>query len=699
MMRALSIQSVALAVCLSLLGPAAFAEPAFKRPVDPATADRRAGEILARMAMDEKVQVISGFNHFFLHEFPQYGIPELALTDATQGIRLSKKDKRLEKSTAFPAAIALSATWNPALAARYAEAVGEECRAGGFAVLLGPGLNIYRQSQSGRGFEYFGEDPYLTGQMVAGYVRGMLRSGTMPVLKHFLANNTDHHRRRSDSVVDERTLHEIYMPGFEAGIAAGAPAVMTSYNLVNGEWAGQSDYVITQLLRKDLGFTGLVMTDWRAVWDAEKVIKSGLDLEMPLGETVRPQVMRLLEEGKVTPEDIDRMARSVLRTCISMGFYDRPIKDASYLEKFPAHEQVALQTAREGIVLLKNNGVLPLAENSARKILLTGLFLDQVPMGGGAGKVTGYNNVTLRQALTETFGSRLESATDATDEEIKAADVVLVSTGTLDRESSDRSFVLPPEEEARIKHVLALNPRSVVIVNSGGGIQMTGWNEQAAAILYAWYPGQIGNRAVGEILAGVTNPSGKLPITIERSFADSPGYGYAPAGEPLDGEPRISVEMTRPIQHVQYKEGVFVGYRWYDSKGIVPLYHFGHGLSYTTFSYEDLKISRQVADLTEPVEVACKVTNTGKVAGAEVVQLYVRDLKASVPRPDKELKHFARIVLAPGESQVVKFSLGIRDFAFWDVTSHGWKAEAGDYLLLIGGASDRANLKGKIELK
>jgi len=700
-MNALAIRTLRLLVVFMSLYTASLAEPSFMPPVSYEAADKRAGEVLAKLSVPQKLELISGYNSFFIKGFPEYGMPELYLSDATQGVNIRRNlSQQLEKSTAFPAPIGLAATWNPGLAYRYAHSIGEECRAGGIAVLLGPGMNIYRISQNGRNFEYFGEDPFLVSRMIERYVTGVLDTGTIPTLKHFLANNTEYYRRTSNSVIDERTLHEIYLPGFKAGVDAGGMAVMTSYNQVNGEWAGQSEYVITQLLRKELGFRWLVMTDWWSVWDAEKIIKSGQDLEMPGEKFIKADAQRLLDTGKVTEAQIDRMARSIIRTCIAMGLYDRPVKDESLLKKFPEHEEIALQTAREAIVVLKNaEGILPLKKGGTKKILLTGIFVEHLAQGGGSAAVEGYNVVTLLQALKDTYGEQLEYVKNPTDAQISGADVVLVSTGTFDSESWDRPFALPERDEAAVKRAVSLNPHTVVIVNSGGGIQMTDWNDSAAAIVYAWYPGQIGNRALAEILSGQVNPSGKLPITIEKHFAESPGSNYFPRGEKLYAGWEQDNNMAHPIYNVEYKEGVFVGYRWYEEKGIEPLYAFGSGLSYTTFEYRNLKITPDSIRQEGRVTVEFNLTNTGSVAGAEVAQLYVHQEKASVPRPAKELKGFSKVVLQPGETRVVRIRVTARDLGFWDVHEHGWKTEADVYRLLIGPSSDRIALQGSVTVE
>ncbi|MBN2710197.1 MAG: glycoside hydrolase family 3 C-terminal domain-containing protein [Calditrichaceae bacterium] len=665
-------------------------------------ADLRADSVLAKLSLNEKIEMIGGHNMFYIKGYPEHGIPQLYLSDATQGVNIRRHlPDQLEKSTAFPCPIGLTATWNINLAHQYAKAIGEECRAGGIAVLLGPGMNMYRISQGGRNFEYFGEDPFLASQMIGNYVEGLQSTGTIATLKHFFCNNTDHNRRTSNSIVDERTLHEIYLPAFKAGIDAGARAVMTSYNQVNGEWAGQSDYVINKLLRQDLGFKWLVMTDWWSVWDPVKVIKSGMDLDMPgeafewmpslksLGDIyVRNSAMRLLQENKIAEEDINRMVKSIIRTSVSMGLYDRPIKDEYFLSKYEEHEQVALKSAREAIVLLRNdNNILPLDKGAGKQILVTGEFLEEIYAGGGAARVEGYNHITMKKALQDEFGESVKFDESPSNEKIQKADIVLLSVGTRDSEGYDRSFNLPEEMENKIIKVASLNPNAIVIVNSGGGIKMTDWNEKVAAILYAWYPGQTGHRALAEIISGKVNPSGKLPITIEKRFEDSPGYPYIPEGDYLRSNWDDDLNMDLPVYDIHYDEGVFIGYRWYEAQKIDPLYPFGFGLSYTSFEYSDFKVSNATINKGDSISVSFAIRNSGAIAGAEIAQLYIRDVKSSVSRPLKELKGFGKVFLEPGESKIISIALTEKEFSFYDEKIHSWRVEPGEFQILIGSSS------------
>lgn len=657
---------------------------------------RQADDRIARLSLDEKIRFMRGYSSFFFYGVPEKGIPYLYLSDATQGVHMRDNlpdptmVRQLARSTAFPSPIMLAATFNPDLAYEYAQAVGEECRAGGIEVLLGPGLNIYRNAQCGRNFEYLGEDPHLASVLCAAYVRGMQSTGTAACLKHFLCNETEFYRRRSNSVVDERALHEIYLPPFRAGIEAGAAYVMTSYNRLNGEWTGQDHLTISGLLRGELGFRGCVMSDWSSVYDTEKVIKSGQNVEMPGRKEFFQEVRRLLREGRIAEADIDRMIRPNLATAIAFGFYDREKYRPELLERFPAHLETALQVAAEGTVLLRNNGLLPLAPD--RKILLTGRFTEEIPRTGGcssaSAEVVGYDNVSLATALRAEFGqAAVRVVQRPTSEELAAADVVLVSTGTIDVESFERPFALPRAEEAFVRMAVETNPNTIVLVNSGSGIRMTGWNDRAAALLYGWYPGQNGFKALAGILSGRINPSGKLPATLEREFRDSPAHGTLPAGAELYHlSPRAYNERLISLYDIDYKESVLVGYRWYETKGIAPLYPFGFGLSYTSFELSKPRAAK-VFPADKPLRVSVRLTNTGDRAGAEVVQLYVSQNNPTVLRPEKELKAFRKVTLEAGQAATVEFEIERNDLARWDDTAHCWQVDPDEYTLLLGTSS------------
>ncbi|MFH0991250.1 MAG: glycoside hydrolase family 3 C-terminal domain-containing protein [bacterium] len=673
------------------------------KPLTYEEADHKAESILALMTLDEKIALVGGERGFFIRPLPRLNLQEVYMTDATQGINIRKQfrdvdlsEYSLEQSTAFPCPLLLASTWNPGLCYQYAEAIGEECRAGGIGILLGPGMNSYRHAQCGRNFEYFGEDPFLRSRMIEAYVKGVQSTGTIATLKHFVANNTEFYRRKSNSIIDERTLHEIYLPPFKAGIDADAKAVMTAYNLLNGEWCGQSERVINNLLRTEIGFKWLVMTDWWSVDNGELLATSGQDLEMPYAAALN-DAETLISEGSVTVEEINRMAGSILRTYFAMKLDERK-REIPQPKMYEIHESVALQTAREGIVLLKNDGdILPLGEGT-ESILLTGEYVETLAAGSGSAAVKGYHNRLMLDELKKQFGERIFYRKNPTPEQIRSAEIVLCNVGTIDSEGWDRPFELPAEQENRVNVCVENNPNTIVIVTSGGGIRMTNWHDKVKALIYAWYGGQVGNKALAEIITGITNPSGKLPITIEREFSDSPAYGYIPDGEVLYTGWHDEEEKVHPVYDIHYHEGVFVGYRWYEKNNIEPLYPFGHGLSYTTFDYSDLAVSKETFHASDILTVSLTVTNSGRTKGLETVQLYVQDSECSHPRPIKELKGFAKVELEAGESKSISFELDQTAFSFWNPEAKNWTAELGKFVLHIGSSLQNLMLNKEIEI-
>ncbi len=654
---------------------------------------KRAELLLKEMSLDEKGEMISGFRDFYIPYIERLGMRPFYMSDASQGIRLQANTPTgLRKSTAFPCTLALASTWNPELAYEYAKAIGEECSAGNIAVLLGPGMDIYRISECGRNFEYMGEDPWLASHMVGQYVKGLQSCGVMATLKHFVCNETDFHRRRSNSIVKERELHEIYLPAFKAGIDAGAAAVMTSYNLVNGEWAGQSKYVITDLLRGELGFKGLVMTDWSSVYNSAKILNSGMDLVMPGWKNIQEEV----KKGNVPEKALDRMVLSILTTCFKMGLYDKDHQNKSFLKKYPEHQKIALKTAHESIVLLRNkNNLLPLNKKKFNNILLIGDAAEIIAYGGGSGVVKGYDNITLLNAMENEFGDKLTYKKLPSNKEIKNANVVVIAMRSEHGEGHDTDFESNPQYAELAKKVAKLNPNNIVVTMFGSGQRMVNWADKVNSLLYAWYGGQCQGKAVVDVLVGRVNPSGKLPITIEKEFADSPGADYKPENFKQlgkDGQYKYTYK-------VKYNEGVLVGYRWYDTKNIEPLYPFGFGLSYTSFKYENLKLSSDKMSKKKPIKVSFTLKNTGKRAGEEIAQLYVHDEKSSVERPVKELKGFKKVFLKPGETKKIVMNLNWKDLAFWNPKTKKWTAEPGKFKIMIGASSRDIKLEAEIDYK
>lgn len=668
--------------------------------IDYEEADERAKQIAAEMTDEEKFEMVCG-RGFYIGGCARVGVPDINFTDASQGVHLREEYPagKLSKSVSFPCAMALTATWNRKLVAEYARSVGEECRAGGIHVLLGPGMNTYRISQCGRNFEYTGEDPYLAAEMIYLYVTAVQQTGVIATLKHFIANETDYWRKLSNSVVGRRALKEIYLRAFQSGVEAGALAVMTSYNQLNGEYCGQSSDVINGLLRDELGFRHLVMTDWTSVTDGKKLAESGQDLEMPFGDCLK----EARDEVIGSPE-IDRMVTSIIRTFTMMGFLDFEHEQQAYLDNLDVHEEVALRTACEGTVLLRNEGgALPLAPDTGERIVLTGNWATRTPIAGkGSGYVEGYDNRSYAEAFDERFiFADVAVRHSPSNAELAQADTVIVFTGfEFEGEGRDRSFRLPESENELITRACDLADNVIVVVVSGGGVAMD-WHDGTRAVILAPFGGQAGAEALAAVLAGDVNPSGKLPFTIENTFADSPGTAYIPAGGSVHddvqgGQPgaakpeHIDSDWPYPIE---YEEGVYVGYRWYDAKQKPVRYWFGHGLSYTTFSYADLSVETKSDGLWE---VSVTVKNVGEISGAEVVQLYIEDRTGAADRPRSELKGFDKVFLEPGEQQEVTILIAASDLDYFDESANAYTHASGVYGVHVGSSYGDIRLTGEI---
>ena len=655
--------------------------------------EKRAADVLGRMTLEEKRELVSGYNKFYIHPLERFDLRAVVLTDATAGIRIQKKLYNLDaKSVAYPCVVELAATWNPELAGAYGRSVATECRYLGFDVLLGPGFNLYRTATCGRNFEYMGEDPRLTAEMAVSYIQGMQAEKIMATAKHFICNNHEWLRHSSDSIVDERALHERYMyPWYFAVQKGHVGAVMSSYNLLNGEKVSQSKTALDGLLRGEIGFDGLLMSDWGAVTKSAETLESGQDLIMP-----KIKDWEAFLQATSTPEGqkhLDRMCESILTQVFRFGIYDRERKTEGIVPdaERKSCEQVALQTAREGIVLLKNNGILPLSKDAGKPVLLLGPDVEKTRyVGGGSGRVTGYGVTAIGPELRRILGKENTVSKDwktVSDEEIGSADRVVVCVDQYQRENTDQVPVLEEAQQKLVQRCTHLNSNTVVVVCSGSGLEME-WADRAAAILWAFFPGQYGGTAISEILAGAVNPSGKLPYTIERKFSDSPAFGYHPEGASLYQYKKKDNPVDQALpEHpkVVYKEGIFCGYRWYDEKKLPVRFPFGHGLSYTTFAYSDLKIKKRWGN--GGFVVTATIANTGKRDGYETVQLYIGEKNPSLPRPVRELKDFAKIHLAPGESKEVRFFVPASALAYYDTASKTWKVEPGEYQFDLAASS------------
>ena len=781
-------------------------------------AKARASELVSRMTLEEKLSYIGGYDGFYIRSIPRLGIPEIRMADGPQCVRNDTH------STLYPCGIALAATWDRSLARSYGRSLGRDARARGVHIMLGPGVNIYRSPLCGRNFEYYGEDPYLASETTSEYIAGMQGEGVMATVKHFCGNNQEYDRHHVSSDIDERTLHEIYLPMFRKAVEqAGVGAVMSSYNLVNGQHMTENRDLAVGVLREQWGFEGIFMSDWDATYSVAGPVNNGLDLEMPGARYTNPEnLQKLLAAGVVTEETIDAKCRHILQTLIAFGFLDREQKDASIPERNPESDATALEVARNSMVLLKNDGLLPFGRRT-RRVVVLGPNAVKLPMGGGSGEGSPFEYVSVAEGLAAEKGLRVECITprgttalaasgrfftpdgepglrcefyanrdlqgpslvttthpevdffwegapaeglpadhfsarwtgefrparseraiftvsgddgyrlfvdgrevlehwsdhgvstkmatldveagrryairlefydNIRTAEVKlqyagyspaehaetnaSADAVVYCAGfdqTSESENSDRTFALPAGQADEIASVASLNPNVAVVVNAGGGVDFTPFADRVRAVLLAWYPGQEGGRALADILTGRTNPSGRLPITIERRAEDNPTFGSY--------YPNVFRFQDSPLQRVSYDEGVFVGYRGYDRRGTEPMYPFGYGLSYTTFEYGDM----EVTPADDGWQVSFTVKNTGRRAGTETAQVYAGACGSEVPRPVRELKGYERVTLLPGEVKRVSVRLDRSAFSYYDMNLRGFRIEAGAYRIEAGSSS------------
>ena len=809
--------------------------------------EQKVNAILSKMTLEQKIDMLGGINTFDVRGYPGLGLPLLHTADGPIGVRNDGP------ATVMAGGIGLAATWDPALAERLGTQIGRDARAKGKHFMLGPGVNIYRSPLNGRNFEYLGEDPFLGSKLAVGYIKGVQSQGVASTIKHYVANNSEFDRHNTDSIIDERTMREIYLPIFEAAVKeAHVAAIMDSYNLTNGEHLTQNGRMNNDIVKKEWGFQGVIMSDWDATYDAVGAANGGLDLEMPSGKFLnREKLLPAAKAGQVSEDTINDKVRRILRTEFEFGWPGRDQQDLAISRFNQEGGKVALQAAREGIVLLKNTGqVLPLSKSKIKTIAVIGPdAYPAVPVGGGSAQAVPFNSVSILKGLSnylgtnarvtyanglmsigratittafsqtadgnalpgigvEEFDNEYLSGTpvstrvdhhvsvgqafdittinfdeidfadllnfkptserwtgyyvpkaagtfdvavqqggfspsgfrmyldgkllfdnwanqkfvlaqasvpldakphkivfehhtgqgfgppfvrmgivpegdwvDRTAEELAAeADAVVLAVGfnpQSETEGWDRTFQLPPGQNELIQKIAAKNKNTIVVVTSGGGVDMTSWIDKVPGVVEAWYPGQEGGTALAEILFGEVNPSGHLPATFERRWEDNPAHdNYYPA----EGTNRVV-----------YKEGIFIGYRGYEHNQTKPLFPFGYGLSYTTFKYSNL-----VAD---EHGVSFDVTNTGSRPGDAVPEVYIAAEQSSVPRPPKELKGFARVTLQPGKTQTVKIPLNTRSFAYYDVNGKNWRAEKGTYNVLVASSSEQTELKGKITLQ
>ncbi|MGH9326032.1 MAG: glycoside hydrolase family 3 C-terminal domain-containing protein [Terriglobia bacterium] len=811
----------------------AAGQPSQKKP-SPAEIDHRVDAMLAKLTLAQKIKLIGGDDGMFIHAMPSIGLPRLKMSDGPLGVRT------WGPSTAYAAGIGLAASWDVSLAKQLGISLGRDARARGVNFLLGPAVNIYRAPMDGRNFEYFGEDPYLAGQIAANYILGVQSQGVAATVKHYAADNSEYDTPRENVIVDKRTLREIYLPAFEAAVKEGhVAAVMDSYNLVNGEHSTQNKFLDTEVLKEEWGFRGILMSDWGATHNGIAAANAGLDLEMPVPQYINLKtLLPAIKSGQVSLATINDKVRRILRVAVEFGFINHNQQDLSIPLASRRSRAVALHSAEESMVLLKNQGnLLPLAINRIHSIAVIGP--DAYPAnvgGGGSSHVTAFAPVSFLMGIEDALGpgvkvywsrgvtdvqkifkdssfvmdrkgtqpgleqeefssvdfsgkpisefrvARLDARSfsrvppgqrvrsvrwsgyyipkssgpqrfiaavglrdayrlfvdgklvldvpenggippRAVDIDLPAGrpaavrldylpdsdnirarlgiipvkdvlqpnvrkiaaigDVVVLCVGfneITEGEGHDRSYRLPPAQNALIKAVAAANPRTIVVLTAGGSVATAGWLDRVPVLLQTWYSGSEGGHALAAVLTGKANPSGKLPITWWRRVEDDPAYKNY---------------YEEPGTHkVEYREGIFIGYRACGHNGQpAPLFPFGYGLSYTRFAFSDLSVTPKEASVDGPVTVRFDVQNIGRRTGAEVAQVYVGDPSSTVPRPIKELKGFERVVLEPGETRRVSITLNKRSLAYWNTQRDGWTVDLGKFVVYVGDSSENTPLQ------
>lgn len=723
----LSAAALLLAACCN---QPKFDGPTYLNPNAPV--EERVEDALARMTLEEKVGMTTAQSKFSSRGVPRLGIPEVWHTDGPHGIRpevlwdeWDQAGWTNDSCTAFPALINLAATWDKEMSLLYGRSIGEEARYRKKDILLGPGINICRTPLNGRNFEYMGEDPYLAGQMVVPYVKGVQENGVAACVKHYAVNNQEFQRTQSNSVVDDRTLYEIYLPAFKAAVQEGnAWAIMGSYNLYNGQFNCHNKKLLVDILKGEWGFDGVVVSDWGGCRDDEEAVLNGLDIEMGTwtnGLTgaasdgyrnyhMADPYLKGIREGTYTTKELDDKVRRILRTIFRTSMRPEPNYGRFVC---PEHYQAARDISAAGVVLLKNdNNTLPLNVPEGGKILLVGEnVVKKMVVGGGSSNLKTAYEVNPLEGIRNAYGDKAEvvwargyvgdtstsynavdTGQDLTDnrspevliaEAVEAAKDVdyVIFVGGLnksahqDNESTDRLQITLPYGQEKVIEALAEVAKNLVVVNISGSAVAMPWADKVGAIVQGWYGGTETGNALADVLTGKVNPSGRLPFSVPFCYEDGPiktERQYPGIKEPGD-----------QYWQTHYDEGVYVGYRWYDTKEIPVQFPFGHGLSYTTFEYSNAKAAKPSMTASGTLKVSVDVANTGDYDGAEVVQLYIADPEASIDRPAKELKGFEKIFLKAGQKKTVTFEIDAEDLSYFDADKHEWVAEPGEFQALF----------------
>jgi len=661
-------------------------------------------KIISQLTLEEKASLCSGLNNWQSKPIERLNIPSIYMTDGPHGLRREGDDGfgNSEPATCFPTASCLASTWNVGLIEEVGKAIGEECQAQGVQIILGPGANIKRSPLNGRNFEYYSEDPIVSGDMAAALINGIQSEGVAACLKHYAVNNQETERMSINVKVDERAMREIYLAGFERAVKKSQPmTMMCAYNKINGVFASEDKSLLHDILKTEWNFEGIVMSDWGAVHDRVEALKAGLHFEMPGNGGINDKkIVEAVQNGQLEEERLDEIVREWLQ--VIMKTHEAKGKIDAF-EKYD-HHSLARKAAAEGIVLLKNDaGILPI-EYKYKKVAIIGRFA-MMPRVQGLGSSN--VNPTMKDdvygallRLTPSFAERDFLYADGYDEDHETnnllllnaqsvaqnAEVALVFIGlpdSFETEGADRKHLgIPESHQALIEKVTDVQPNTVVILYNGSPVEMP-WANKVPAIVEGWLGGQGSGRAMASILLGKTNPSGKLTETFPKKLEDNPSFLHFPG----------------TLKDVKYGESIFVGYRYYEKKGIKPLFPFGHGLSYTKFTYSDIKLSANEMTDEDTLKVSLKVKNSGKSKGKEVVQLYVKAKNSTIIRPIKELKGFEKVKLKPKAEKKVSFELSKRDFAFYDEETKSWKVDKGAYEILVGSSSADIRLKAVVEIQ
>jgi beta-glucosidase len=686
--------------------------------------------LIRKMTLEEKVNMLHGTSSFASGGVPRLKIPGFVTSDGPHGVRLEHGNDYVpdpnmaDSGTYLPVGVCLAATWNPKLGYEFGKVLGSEAAFRGKDVILGPGINIIRSPLNGRNFEYQSEDPYLVSRLAVGYIRGVQDQGVSACVKHYAANNQETRRFTINVEMSERALREIYLPGFKAAVKeADVNTLMGAYNKFRGEWASHNHYLLNKILKEEWGFKGLVMSDWNAVHSTSQAIWNGTDLEMGTDLSMGPRpdyskyflgdtVVNLVRSGKVPEYIIDEKVRRLLRVMYKTNMIEGKRKPGAYNTK--EHQQTAARVAEEGIVLLKNeNNMLPLNKDRVKTIAVIGFNAERKQsLGGGSSQVKAFYEITPLQGIQNMVGNTANiiyapgyqifrgakadqrMINDAAQAAAKADVVVYVggwthgynysvwSDNAYDAEDTDKpDMMMPFGQDQLLKAVLDANPNTVVVLMGGGPVDMTEWIGRTKAVVQAWYPGMEGGNVLAKVLFGQVNPSGKLPMSFPKKLEDVPAHK-------LGQYPGDSVKVV-------YNDDIYVGYRYYDTYKVDPLFAFGHGLSYTTFAYSNLKVQAT----GKKAVVSFTVKNTGNREGAEVAQVYVNQPNSTLPRPEKELKAFQKINLKPGEQKTITLTLNEDAFQYYNDVLFKWVLEPGLFNILVGSSAANIHLRGKATIK